>query len=187
MTYHLHRDAFSEVYTYRYRLTDPEGNLQLAVTWPATGAALQPDRIFFEDAEGNRLAHLDWEDRSWWLGDRFHLFIGEAASAAVVIREHWNIVDRLLLHLPRYRIELSDGNLLEARGSRYGESFYEIFVLPADEKELSEEAGVWLGEVTHPPSGPTYIVRTESPLLTRAPLLMVAVVVVVDLWGLKKE
>lgn len=186
MIYYLYRDAFSEVYTYRYRLTDSEDQLKMTVRWPGTGLKAQPETIFFENANGERMAYLNWEDRSWWQGDRFHLFVESKGQAIATIEEHWTIVDRMLLHLPRYRIVLAGGNQIEARGSRYSAQFYELFVLPADPEENDAELGIWLGEIIHPPSGPTYVVRTESPLLTAAPLLLTATITVMDLWGLEK-
>lgn len=187
MIYHLYRDAFSEVYTYRYRLTDAEDKLQMTARWPGTGLKTRPETIFFRKANGDRIAHLNWEDRSWWRGDRFYLFVEHNEQTIATIEEHWTIVDRMLLHLPRYRVTLADGNQIEARGSRYSEQFYEIFVLPANSVEEDGALGIWLGEIVHPPSGPTYVVRTESPLLTAAPLLLTATIVVLDLWGLKKS
>ncbi|MCD6344353.1 MAG: hypothetical protein J7M17_01935 [Anaerolineae bacterium] len=187
MIAHLHRDAFSEVYTYRYRLTDPGGNLLLEVTWPALGVSERPATLFFNAADGQRLAHLDWEDRGWWLSDRFQLFLEGQKNPLAVVEEHWRIVDRILLHLPRYYVNLADGNRLEVQGNRYSQRFYEIFVLPAQSELEEEETGVWLGEIIHPPAGPTYILRTESPLLTTIPLLLVAIVTIVDLWGLRRE
>lgn len=185
MIYHLYRDAFSEVYTYRYRLTDSNGQLLLSATWLPPGEGMQPERIFFRDGAHRRVAHLDWVQRQWWQGDRFLLYLHGRDRPTLVIEELWNMVDRLLLKMPRYRLRLPDGNLLEARGSRYSEHFYELFVLPADKEMADEEKGTWLGEVIHPPVGPTYILKTISPMLTKAPLLLVAVVIVVDMWGLK--
>ncbi len=186
MIYHLYRDAFSEVYTYRYRLTDSNGKLLLSAAWLPPGEGNQPERIFFRDGEGRRLAHLDWLPRQWWQGDRFLLYLEGKDDPLLIIEEWWSMVDRLLLKMPRYRLRLPDGNLLEARGSRYSEHFYELFVLPADrEHGESDETGTWLGEVVHPPVGPTYILKTISPILTKAPLLLVALVIVVDMWGLK--
>ncbi len=186
MIYYLYRDAFSEVYTYRYRLTNSDNQLKMTVRWPGTGLKEQPETVFFENVNGERIAHLNWEDRSWWRGDRFHLFVEHREQTVATIEEHWTLVDRMLLHLPRYRITLADGNQIEARGSRYSEHFYEIFVLPANPEESDRELDVWLGEIVHPPTGPTYVVRTESPLLTAAPLLLTATIVVLDLWGLDK-
>ena len=186
MIYHLYRDAFSEVYTYRYRLTDSNGKLILAATWLPPGEGIQPPRIFFRDGKSRRVAHLDWESRPWWQGDRFLLYLEGNETPILVIEEVWNMVDRLLLKMPRYRLRLPDGNVLEARGNRYSEHFYEIFVLPADKGAWDEEeSGTWLGEVVHPPVGPTYILKTISPMLTQAPLLLVALVIVMDMWGLK--
>ncbi len=185
MIYHLYRDAFSEVYTYRYRLTDSNGKLILSATWLPPGEGIQPRRIFFRDGKSRRVAYLDWESRQWWQGDRFLLYLNEESKPILVIEEVWNMVDRLLLKMPRYRLRLPDGNVLEARGNRYSEHFYEIFVLPADQGKWDEETGTWLGEVVHPPVGPTYILKTISPMLTQAPLLLVALIIVVDMWGLK--
>ncbi len=186
MIYHLYRDAFSEVYTYRYRLTDSNGKLILAATWLPPGEGIQPPRIFFRDGKSRRIAYLDWESRQWWQGDRFILYLTGNETPILVIEEVWNMVDRLLLKMPRYRLRLPDGNVLEARGNRYNEHFYEIFVLPADKGTWDEEeSGTWLGEVVHPPVGPTYILKTISPMLTQAPLLLVALVIVMDMWGLK--
>lgn len=187
MIYHLYRDAFSEVCTYRYRMTDEGDVLLLQALWPSMGPAAQPEQIFFESAEGERVALLNWEERGWWLGDRFHLFLTGQEAALAMIQEHWHIVDRLLLHLPRYRVDLMDGNALEVRGNRYGESLYEIFALPAAGSNVTDEDGIRLGEITHPASGPTYVLRTESPLLVNVPLFLLALSVVVDLWGLKRE
>jgi len=186
MIYHLYRDAFSEVYTYRYRLTDVDEALLLKATWPATHAGPHPDKIMLQNAQEAHVADLHWQDRSWWRGDRFELR-GADNRPVALIEEQWNIVDRMLLHLPRYQIHLPDGNRLETRGSRYGERFYELFVLPAnmpDEKD--DEAGVWLGEILHPPAGPTYTIKTNSPLLAESPTLTAAIMIVVDLWGLEK-
>jgi hypothetical protein len=187
MIYHLHRDAFSEVYTYRYRLTDADEKLALQATWPSIHATKRPERISFENAEERRLAWLTWQDRSWWRGDRFELCDLEGKLISL-FEEHWNVVDRLLLHLPRYRITLPDGNALETRGSRYGECFYELFVLPADvsKEKTPEDAGMKLGEILHPPVGPTYIFKSDSPLLTTLPILVAAITIVVDLWGREK-
>lgn len=187
MIYHLYRDAFSEVYTYRYRLTDADETLLLEATWPATHTGSQPDEIVLQNAEEVPVAELHWQDRSWWQGDRFELRATNGQLVALV-EERWNIVDRLLLHLPRYRIQLPDGNRLETRGSRYGESFYEIFVLPAHltAEESEKDTGAWLGEILHPPAGPTYTIKTNSPLLAESPSLTATIMIVVDLWGLEK-
>ncbi len=186
MSYHLYRDAFSEVYTYRYRLTNTDEELLLEATWPAAHAGPQPEEITLHNAQENEVGRLQWQNRSWWRGDRFAL-CGTDGKPMAQIAELWNIVDRLLLHLPRYQIQLPDGNRLETRGSRYGERFYELFGLPAQvSDETEEDTGVWLGEILHPPAGPTYILKTNSPLLTESPILIAAIMIVVDLWGLEK-
>lgn len=187
MIYHLYRDAFSEVYTYRYRLTTDDDALIIQATWPGGQATKQPERIFLKNAQEEQVAQLRWQDRSWWRGDRFELYDAEDRLVSV-FEERWNVVDRMLLHLPRYRFTLSDGKVLETRGSRYGERFYEIFALstPASSGEKSEDAGVWLGEILHPPKGPTYTFKSSSPLLTHDPILVATMMVIVDLWGLEK-
>jgi hypothetical protein len=184
--YHFFRDAFSEVYTYRYRLTDPQEKLIISATWSPPPSGSQPEVVNFQDADERRKGVLQWEDRSWWLGDRFHLITSQRQRLAL-IEEHWNIVDRLLLHLPHYRLILADGNRLAMRGSRYGETFYEISVLPADAETASGAEGVWVGDVVHPDAGPTYVLETESPLLASTPLLVTAMLGVIDLWGLEKS
>ena len=187
MIYHLYRDAFSEVYTYRYRLTDADERLLLQATWPATHAGPRPEEIALQNAEEVEVSRLRWRNRSWWRGDRFELH-GADGRPVALIAEQWNIVDRLLLHLPRYQIQLPDGNRLETRGSRYGERFYELFVLPTQvsPEEDPGETGVWLGEILHPPAGPTYILKSNSPLLTKSTSLTAAIMIVVDLWGREK-
>ncbi len=186
MIYHLYRDAFSEVYPYRYRLTDPSGALKLLATWDAAETS-QPECIHFCRSNNERVGQLHWEDRGWWLGDRYNLFAETREHPQLArIEERWHLVDRLRLQLPRYRIHLMEGNRFEARGRRYGPAFYELFTLPAA-RDVAEESGVWLGEIVHPVSGPTYQLQTDSPLLTTAPLLLMALVVIVDLWGRHKE
>lgn len=186
MIYYFYRDAFSEVYTYGYRLTDLDGQLKAQANWPGTGVKEYPEQIFFEDAQGERRAYLQWEDRSWWRGDRFYLRTENGAQTIATLEENWTIVDRMLLHLPAYLLTLADGNRLKVHGSRYGERFYQISVLPGDAEVAPETAEFPLGEITKPSSGPTYVVRTKSPLLIAAPLLLTAMIVVLDMWGLKK-
>lgn len=185
MICHLYRDAFSEVYTYRYRVTDAEGNLQLTVTWPGLPIADRPGELFFDAADGQRLARMLWEDRSWWFGDRFQLFGAARESAFAVVEEQWRIVDRLLLRLPGYRLTLEDGAQFAARGSRYGQQLYELFALPSMEGEVEDDLRV--GEVLHPSSGPTYVLRAEHPQLESSPVLLAALGVILDLWGLQQE
>lgn len=184
--YHLYRDAFSEVYTYRYRLTDPTGNLELTASWPGLPAADRPEEVFLSDAQGQQLARLRWEDRSWWYGDRFWLFDASAAEApTAVIEEQWRIVDRLLLRLPGYKLTLNDGAAFIARGSRYSQQLYELFTLTTDNEDPGGEAHV--GEVVHPTSGPTYILQAEHPHLETHPVLLATLGVILDLWGVQQE
>jgi hypothetical protein len=183
--YHLYRDAFSEVYTYRYRLTDAEEKLVLSATWAPPPSGTQPEEIRFQDADEADVGMLRWEEHSWWRGDRFHLMSADQQRVAL-IQEVWNLVDRMLLRFPYYRMDLADGNRLEARGSRYGDSFYRLFVLPADEEKAVEGDEIKLGEITHPTAGPTYVLETQSPLLTSAPLLVAGLMAVIDFWGREK-
>ncbi|MBN1921548.1 MAG: hypothetical protein JW892_09905 [Anaerolineae bacterium] len=185
VSYHLYRDAFSEVYTYRYRLTDVTGALELTVSWPGLPAADRPEEISFTDAQGQQLALLRWEDRSWWYGDRFWLFDMPAAAALATIEEQWRIVDRLLLRLPGYKLTLNAGETFIARGSRYSQQLYELFALSTGEGNSPEEMRV--GEVSHPTSGPTYILQVEHPYLESHPVLLATLGVILDLWGVQRE
>ena len=182
MICHLYRDAFSEVYTYRYRVTDTLGNLQLVITWHGLPIADQPDEVFFDDAEGGRLARMTWEDRSWWYGDLFRLYQAAQDTPFAIVEEQWRIVDRLLLRLPGYRLALA-GAQFAARGSRYSQHLYELFALPA----AGGEDEVCIGEVSHPTSGPTYVLRAEHPHLESDPLLLASIGVILDLWGAQRE
>lgn len=206
VSYHLYRDAFSEVYTYRYRLTDATGALELTASWPGMPAADRPEEVAFTDAQGQRLALLRWEDRSWWYGDRFWIFdIPTAtanAAAIATVEEQWRIVDRLLLRLPGYKLTLNEGldegldegltreGSFIARGSRYSQQLYELFALRHEcrstgEGSLVEEIRV--GDVAHPTSGPTYIMQVEHPYLESHPVLLAALGVILDLWGVQRE
>ncbi len=190
VTYHLYRDAFSEVYTYRYRLTDETGAAQMNVTWPGLPLKERPETVFFDSADGQqRLARMLWEDRTWWYGDRFSLFRAQEEFFFAVVEEQWRIVDRLLLRLPGYRLTLDDGLAFIARGSRYSQQLYEIFTLPTTENSAGVDADSELqaGEVLHPTSGPTYVLRTENPRLESDPILLAALGVILDLWGVRRE
>lgn len=193
VSYHLYRDAFSEVYTYRYRLTDATGALELTASWPGMPAADRPEEVAFTDAQGQQLAILRWEDRSWWYGDRFWIFDTPTATAIATVEEQWRIVDRLLLRLPGYKLTLNEGldegltreGSFIARGSRYSQQMYELFALSTGEGNLVEEIRV--GDVAHPTSGPTYIMQVEHPYLESHPVLLAILGVILDLWGVQRE
>ncbi|HOV47767.1 MAG TPA: hypothetical protein PLM06_03935 [Anaerolineae bacterium] len=185
--YHLYRDAFSEVYTYRYRLADETGAVQLIASWPGLPVADRPEEVLFHTATGDYLARLRWEDRSWWHGDRFWLSRAAEEPPFAMIEEQWRLVDRLLLRLPGYRLTLEeDGVAFSARGSRYSQQLYEIFALPtaASQDDAAEQR---IGAVRHPASGPTYIMEVEHPRLEADLSLIAALGVILDLWGVQRE
>lgn len=206
MIYQLRRDAFSEVYTYQYRLYGEDDALLMIASWPPLTVTDYPPVVYFDDSEGERLGHLAWESRPWWRGDRFQLFEEAQEEECAVIEEHWHIVDRLLLRMPRYVVTLLDGVRFEARGNRYGQDIYELFQLPSVESAGEEETAASpdplpeaaeagspdpdadvICRIVHPAVGPRYALHTETPLFIDHPMYLFAAVVILDLWGLSHE
>lgn len=134
----IHKMTFSEGRAYRYHISGQAGNL-LYVAEP-TGLLLpSPTRLveFFDPAH-NLAARLETPETPPWLrATRYELFVGEAEEPEAVIREQWRLVDILLLRLPRYVVQLGEHRYI-AKGSRYGEHFYELFLAPGESEAAAE-------------------------------------------------
>ena len=206
----IHKQTYSGGRAYRYRVLDEAG--QLCCVAEPTGLLLPtPTRLVeFFDSDHDLVGRLQPSDvASWRRVKRYELFVAEEAEEpCAVIREWSRLVDVLLLRLARYEVQL--GRILYvARGSRYGERFYEIFrargggAEEVDEGQVDEvrvDEGVEQGEeaeaagrrapkprearvgqIQHPAAGPSYIVETDAAPLRRAPTVLAAVVILIDL------
>lgn len=135
----IHKMTFSEGWAYRYHISDRNGNL-LYVAEP-TGLLLPSPRrlVEFFDPEHQPAARLEPPETAPWLrATHYDLFVGRAKEPEAVIREQWRLVDILLLRLPHYTVQLGEHRYV-ARGSRYGEHFYEIFLAPEEPEEAAEQ------------------------------------------------
>jgi hypothetical protein len=206
----IHKQTYSGGRAYRYRVLDEAG--QLCCVAEPTGLQLPtPTRLVeFFDSDHDLVGRLQPSDvASWRRVKRYELFVAEEAEEpCAVIREWSRLVDVLLLRLARYEVQL--GRILYvARGSRYGERFYEIFrargggAEEVDEGQVDEvrvDEGVEQGEdadaagrraakpraarvgqIQRPVAGPSYVVETDAAPLCRAPTVLVAVVILIDL------
>ena len=136
------------------------------------------------------------------------MILEDQETPLAVVAEQWELVDMLLLRLPRYLFQWEGASYI-ARGSRFGERFYEIFpYVPAPEGEA--EAGVadigmvdvaeldlarleevaekeehgWgepVGAIRRPPRGPHYQAEAWVPPLQEATLLLGVLVILADL------
>jgi hypothetical protein len=135
----IHKMTFSEGRAYRYHIFDQAGGL-LYVAEP-TGLLLpSPKRLLeFFDPDHNLAARLEPPEIAPWLrATHYELFVGAEEVPCAVFEERWQLVDLLLLRLPRYELRMGDNRYL-ARGSRYGEYLYEIFLAPEEEEEIVEQ------------------------------------------------
>ncbi len=130
--------TYSEGRAYRYHISDQDGNL-LYVAEPTGLLFPSPKRLIeFFDPDHNLVARLQPPDIPPWLrATRYELLTAaEAEESIAVIRERWRLVDILLLRLPYYEVETGAKRYI-AKGSRYGENLYEVFVAPEEEPEES--------------------------------------------------
>jgi len=207
MKYRIYKQTYSERQAYRYQVTDEAD--QVCCLAEPTGLFLPtPTRLVtIFDADHNPTGRIEPPPPSpWRLGGTYALVADDQEEPLAVIEERWNLVDLILLRLPRYVLRLGEHTYV-ARGSRYGERLYEIF-MPAQEEEPQEEAGEpepptldeaemqealaegekrsrpygeSVGEIIRPARGPHYIIEAKAPPLCQAPLVLVALVVVVDM------
>lgn len=135
----IHKMTFSEGRAYRYHISDRDGN-PLYVAEP-TGLLLPSPRrlVEFFDPEHQPTARLEPPETAPWLrATHYDLFVSGAEEPEAVIREQWRLVDILLLRLPCYTVQLGEHRYV-ARGSRYREHFYEIFLAPEEPEEEVEQ------------------------------------------------
>ncbi len=203
----VYKETFSERQVYRYRVTDEEDR-PLYLVEP-TGLFLpNPTRqVTLLDAAGLPVGRIEPPEFSRWPGGGDYTVTLEGQETPlVVITEQWEMVDLLLLRLPRYLFQW-EGNPYIARGNRFGERFYEIFayspepegsvsedirteILPIDldsarlEEEAEREVRPWgdpIGVIRRPPRGPHYLAEGWGPPFQEATLLLTVLVVLADL------
>jgi hypothetical protein len=192
----IHKQTYADGRAYRYHILDETGALR-TIAEP-TGLLLPtPTRLVeFFDLEHNLVGRLRPPAVApWRRGTRYEISVGDPEEPCAVIQEQWRLVDMLLLRPPRYKVQVGE-QCYVARGSRYGESYYEIF-LPlekgADEEEVDEEGGEAaagerekargrkVGHIQRPAAGPNYVVETDAAPLLQAPLVLAALVVLIDM------
>jgi len=211
----VYKESFSEHQVYRYRITD-EADRTLYLAEP-TGLFLpNPTRqitLFSPDREP--LGRVEPPDLSRWpWGGDYTMIMEDQETPLAVVAEQWELVDMLLLRLPRYLFQWEGASYI-ARGSRFSERFYEIFpYVPAPEGEA--EAGVadigmvdaaeldlarleeaaekeeheWgepVGAIRRPPRGPHYQAEAWVPPLQEATLLLGVLVILADLHMQERE
>lgn len=169
--YNIQRETLSPGRPVRYRFSDDSG--RALYTAERTEELFNLDQhLQFVDASGEPIARLiPPEDRNiWGLTSTYKLVLAGESEAHFLIEQTYSLVDRLLLRLPNYRLRAGDARY-KARGSRHGEHFYELL----DPKDR------YLGLIERPIHGPTFTIVGEPSPLMQLPLLLAALVIVIDL------
>lgn len=194
MSYAIYKLTYSEGQAYRYHISDEAG--RLCYVAEPTGMSLPSPtrRIEFFDLDRNLACRLQPLDVPLWhLEKSYEVFVGgETERPYAVIAERWRWVDVLLLRLPHYEVQLGERRYV-AWGSRYGERFYEI-LRPCEEGEADEEQtreglgetqpgdeGTKVGQIRRPTAGPSYVVEADVSPLRQAPLVLAALVILIDM------
>jgi len=195
MSYAIHKQTYADGQAYRYHISDEAGHL-CYIAKPTGMLLPSPTRLVeFFDLDHNLAGRFQPRAVApWWREKRYDVFVGkETGEPHAVIREQWRLVDILLLRLPRYEVQLGK-YYYTARGSRYGEHFYEIFRPCGEEgtnkERVDEEMGegekghepeeIKVGQIQHPTSGPSYIVETDAAPLRQSPLVLAALAILID-------
>ncbi|MFL7790898.1 MAG: hypothetical protein AB8I69_02065 [Anaerolineae bacterium] len=145
----IHKLTYADGRAYRYLISDRNRKLCYVAKWTGQLLPAQTRLIEFFDPEENRVGRLQPPDVAPWMRAKDYLVYvgeeeeeekegeGEEPEPFAVIREHWKLVDVLLLRMPRYEVHLGEHHYL-AEGSRYDTGhFYGIF--PLEEEEESPE------------------------------------------------
>ncbi len=203
MSYAIQKQTYADGQAYRYHILDETDRLRY-VAEPTGRLLPSPTRLVeFFDPDHNRVGRVQPADvASWRRAEQYEIFTGEETERPqATIVERWRLVDILLLRLPRYVMQLGTYSYV-VRGSRYGGSFYQIFHLcegedvetvaehPASddggtETEESEEEPqnreVAVGQIERPVAGPSYLVETDAAPLRQAPIVLAALVILIDM------
>jgi hypothetical protein len=199
----IHKQTYADGRAYRYHILDETGALR-TIAEP-TGLLLPtPTRLVeFFDPEHHLVGRLQPPAASpWRRGTRYEVFVGDQEEPGAVIQEQWRLVDMLLLRPPRYQVQVGEQHYV-ARGRRYGESYYEIFLTgeeEGNEEEVDEEGvdkegvkeeelgeaganevrerarGKKVGRIQRPTAGPNYVVETDAAPLLQAPDVLIRIV-----------
>jgi len=199
----IHKQTYADGRAYRYHILDETGAL-CTIAEP-TGLLLPtPTRLVeFFDPEHNLVGRLRPPAVApWRRGTRYEISVGDPEEPCAVIQERWRLVDMLLLRPPRYKVQVGE-QCYVAQGSRYGESYYEIFLLGGEEgneegvdeegvdeegvkeEEVGEEGanevrerarGKKVGWIQRPTAGPNYVVETDAAPLLQAPNVLIRIV-----------
>jgi len=205
MSYGVYKSTFSEGHAYRYRITDDNGEAHY-VAEPTGESLPNPTRLVtISDTNGEGVGSVVPLSTSIWQWvRRFALQLMDEDEPRATIEERWNLVDRILLRLPCYRIQIGE-RTYTAHGKRHGEVFYELYSpLEGDESdeegeqndlpELSDtqiikrlerqeklRLGVKIGEITRPPSGANYLIDIQAASLRQNPLALTAITILADM------
>lgn len=169
--YNIQRETLSPGRPVRYQFSDETGRTLYTVERTEEIFGLD-QHLQFVDSSGLPIARLiPPEDRNvWGATSVYKLVLTDEVKAHFRIEQTFSLVDRLLLRLPHYKLRAS-GARYKARGSRHGEHFYELF----------DTQNRYLGQIERSIHGPTFTIEGEPSPLMQLPLLLAALVIVIDL------
>ncbi len=171
--YSVQRETLSPGRPIRYQLMDDSGRTLFTAERTETEEHFNLDQnIRLLDSAGELIARLVPPlDRNLWGSiDTYKLVMKDETEARFTIEQTYSLADRLLLRLPSYKLRAS-GARYRARGSRHGEHFFELF----------DSKNHYLGQIERNLHGPTFMIEGEPSPLMQLPLLLAALVVVIDL------
>jgi hypothetical protein len=240
----VHKLTYADGRAYGYVISDDAQEIRFVGKRTGLNLPAQTRLVEFFDIENKLVGRLQPPDVAPWLrAKRYEVFTSEEeVEPRAVIREHWRLVDILLLRLPRYDVQIGDNHFV-AQGSRYSEDLYGLFLAdevveeepeeetveeftgfkPDEELALSEPEGGsevepeeieeavaedWgefeegelelpeeveesdeaeihpenqVGSILRSTAGPSYIVETDAEPLRETPLVMAALVALIDM------
>lgn len=207
-TYTVRKMTYSDGRAYRYYIADEAD--RLVYIGEPTGASLpSPTRLVeFFDPAGRPAGRLQPPDLLPWMRATHYKVFATAEEPYAIIHERWRLVDILLLRLPRYELQLGNQRYT-AIGGRYGYYLYQIFPMPEEEEQnqareeqpaeekvtegpfpehreketqvSNEEGKPRTGTIRCPSAGPDYIIEIDDELLSKAALLLAALVTLIDM------
>lgn len=128
MSVMIRKESYADGRAFRYQISDDDRDLRYLGDWVGRLLPSATRLVEFYDVDHNLCGRLQPSHAARWRRPtNFEVFVGEdAGDAHAVVQQRWNLVDALLLRLPRYVLRLQQLCFI-FQGTRYGQRFYEIF------------------------------------------------------------
>jgi hypothetical protein len=139
----VHKLTYADGRAYGYVISDDAQEIRFVGKRTGLNLPSQTRLVEFFDIENKLVGRLQPPDIAPWLrAKKYEIYVSEEDEEPhAVIREHWRLVDILLLRLPRYDVQIGEDHYI-AQGSRYSDDLYGLFLAEEGAEEEAEPEAV---------------------------------------------